>query len=57
MKFVGTLWRGAAVALLAVFGAVAAFGTIAPGSDPAAQPAQVPVEETLALAAHPSPSS
>ena len=42
--------------LLAAFGAMAAFGTLAPSTDPGALPAQNPVVEALPLAARPSPA-
>ena len=56
MQISGTLWRGAAVALLAVSGGMAAFGTMAPSTEPVALPAQAPVVEALPLVVRPSPA-
>ena len=49
MVLSGTLWRTAAIALLAVSGVVAAFATIAPGNQASALPPTAVVVEALAL--------
>jgi murein DD-endopeptidase MepM/ murein hydrolase activator NlpD len=56
MRISGTLWRSAAVVLLAASGAMAAFGTMAPSPDPAPLPAQSPVVEALPLVARVTPA-
>jgi murein DD-endopeptidase MepM/ murein hydrolase activator NlpD len=52
----GTLWRTAAIALLAVSGVVAAFATIAPRNGASALPRQTLIVEPLALTARELPA-
>jgi murein DD-endopeptidase MepM/ murein hydrolase activator NlpD len=53
----GTLWRTAAIALLAVSGVVAAFATIAPSNEVAALPPITLIVEPLALQTREVPAS
>ena len=57
MVLSGTLWRSAAIALLAVSGVVAAFATIAPGNEASALPPTAVVVEALALQTREVPSA
>ena len=57
MVLSGTLWRSAAIALLAVSGVVAAFATIAPGNEASGLPPTAVVVEALALQTREVPSA